>query len=164
MAKLSVAITPDPWGANMRTTLFSIVLISTAFSAVAAFAAPAPDQTLVNLEAKWSKAVAAGDVAAVDAILAPDWTSQGSSGKVETKAKTLADMKSGVDKVASMHNHDVHARVFGDIGVVQGSDDEKSSHMGKDTSGTYTWTDVFQKRGGRWVAVASQNTEVKPEK
>jgi hypothetical protein len=48
--------------------------------------------------------------------------------------------------------------------VVQGSDDEKSTHNGKDTSGTYTWTDVFQKRGGRWMVIASQDTPVKPEK
>jgi hypothetical protein len=44
--------------------------------------------------------------------------------------------------------------------VVQGYDDETSSEKGKDTSGTYSWTDVFQKRNGHWVAVASQTTKV----
>ena len=31
---------------------------------------------------------------------------------------------------------------------------------GKDSSGTYSWTDVFQNRGGHWLAVASQTTKV----
>jgi hypothetical protein len=44
--------------------------------------------------------------------------------------------------------------------VVQGFDDETSSENGKDTSGTYSWTDVFEKRNGHWVAVASQTTKV----
>ena len=37
-------------------------------------------------------------------------------------------------------------RAFGSIAVVQGYDDETSSEKGKDTSGTYSWTDVFQKQ------------------
>jgi len=37
-------------------------------------------------------------------------------------------------------------RFFGDTAVLTGSDEEKSSYKGKDTSGRYTWTDVFVKR------------------
>jgi len=39
-----------------------------------------------------------------------------------------------------------------------GSNEEKSAYKGKDTSGRYTWIDVFVKRNGRWQAVASQST------
>jgi len=46
--------------------------------------------------------------------------------------------------------------------VVTGSDDEKSSYKGKDTSGHYVWTDVFVNRKGHWQAVASQNTLMAP--
>jgi hypothetical protein len=51
-------------------------------------------------------------------------------------------------------------RIFGDVAVVTGSDDEKSSYKGKDTSGHYVWIDVFVKRKGKWQAVASQSTLV----
>ena len=51
-------------------------------------------------------------------------------------------------------------RVFGTMAIVTGSDDEKSSRMGMDTSGHYVWTDVFVNRDGRWQAVASQGTMV----
>ena len=53
-------------------------------------------------------------------------------------------------------------RVFGSIGVVQGSDTEKSSYKGKDTSGKYVWMDVFQKKNGKWQAVRSEVTKVQP--
>jgi len=62
---------------------------------------------------------------------------------------------------ASMTNHDVHVRLMHGIGIVQGMDDEKSTFKGKDTSGTYTWMDVFEMRDGKWQAVASQVTKVK---
>ena len=52
--------------------------------------------------------------------------------------------------------------VFGSIGVVQGSDTEKSSYKGKDTSGKYVWMDVFQKKNGKWQAVRSQVAKVQP--
>jgi hypothetical protein len=43
---------------------------------------------------------------------------------------------------------------------VVGSDTEKSTYHGKDSSGQYSWTDVFVKRNGQWQAVASQSTKV----
>jgi len=45
--------------------------------------------------------------------------------------------------------------------VVQGSDTEKSSMNGKDTSGKWVWMDVFAKRDGKWVAVRSESTKLK---
>jgi len=43
----------------------------------------------------------------------------------------------------------MEVKVLGNIAVVQGSDTEKSSMSGKDTSGKYAWMDVFVKRGGK---------------
>ena len=135
--------------------------VTAGFVALGARAADDPKAELVKLEADWSKASVAKDAAAVGRILAPDWTGQNSSGKIETREKALADMKAGKDVATSMTNHDVRVRIVGDIAIVQGADDEKSSHEGKDTSGTYVWTDIFQKRAGHWVAIASQSTQVK---
>ena len=50
-------------------------------------------------------------------------------------------------------------RVFGTTAIVTGSDTEKSTYKGKDSSGKYVWTDVFVERNGRWQAVASQSTK-----
>ena len=118
---------------------------------------------LVAIEASWSKAIVAKDVATVSKFVAADWAGQGGSGKTKNKDQMLAELKSGPDTSSMMTNHDVHVRIVGDIAIVQGADDEKSMHKGKDVSGTYTWTDIFQKRGGHWLAIASQSTPVKPD-
>jgi len=51
--------------------------------------------------------------------------------------------------------------VLGETGIVHGSWSEKSTLNGKDTSGTYRYTDIFAKRDGRWQCVTSHNTKMK---
>jgi ketosteroid isomerase-like protein len=145
----------------MRIIAYPLVFAFALGIAGAAQAAAMPGQSLVDLEARWSKAFTTHDVAAIGAIMADDWSGQNDAGKRMDKPSFLAMLKSGKLSITRMTNHDVHGRVFGDIGVAQGMDDETSSYDGKDTSGTYSWTDVFQKRDGRWQAIASQTTEVK---
>jgi ketosteroid isomerase-like protein len=119
------------------------------------------EQELMDLETAWSKAIVQHDVATVSSIVADDWMGQNDSGKVEDKMHLLDEMKSGKMSATSMTNHDVHVRIVRDMGIVQGMDDEKSMAKGKDTSGAYTWMDVFEMRDGRWQAIASQVSKVK---
>jgi ketosteroid isomerase-like protein len=151
-------------GRNMQKRLVAAMVVGICAVGFGAFAATDAKDELVGIEASWSKAIVAKDAATIGKIVAPEWTGQNSSGKSETKDKMLADLKAGVDSSTSMTNHDVHVRIIGDVAIVQGSDDEKTMHKGKDVSGTYTWMDIFQKRGGHWVAIASQSTPVTPEK
>jgi ketosteroid isomerase-like protein len=117
------------------------------------------EQALMQMERDWTEAALKKDAATLDKILADDWVGQGPTG-VATKAQTLAELKAGDYKLESQTLGDMKVRVFGDTAVVAGSDDEKSSYKGKDTSGHYTWTDVFVKRHGRWQAAASQGTRI----
>jgi ketosteroid isomerase-like protein len=120
------------------------------------------EQTLKQLEQDWTDAAIKKDSAGLGKILAHDWVSQGTSGET-SREKALAEISSGDNRVESMTLSDLKVRVFGDTAVVTGSDDEKSSHLGKDTSGHYVWTDVFVRRDGRWQATASQGTLVPPK-
>jgi ketosteroid isomerase-like protein len=115
------------------------------------------EQALMQMERDWTAAALNKDAAALDKILADDWVGQNPAG-MATKTEALADLKSGDNKLESETLGDMKVRIFGDTAVVTGSDDEKSSYKGKDTSGHYTWTDVFAKRHGQWRAVASQGT------
>ncbi|MGH6888972.1 MAG: nuclear transport factor 2 family protein [Rhizomicrobium sp.] len=148
----------------MKTVITACAaVLAMTFPAAAAGMAAAPQQ-LVDLETAWSKAMTQRDTAAISTIVADDWIGQNDSGKPENKTAYLAEIKSGDMSAASMTNHDVHVRLLHNVALVQGADDEKSSYNGKDTSGTYTWMDVFEMRGGKWVAVASQVTKVSPRK
>jgi len=114
------------------------------------------EQTLIQMERDWGQALVKADVATMDRILADDWFGQGPPGGSSNKAGALADLKSGTPKYDSVTPGEMKVRVFGDVAVVTGTQDEKSSYKGKDSSGHYVWTDVFVKRQGKWRAVVSQ--------
>jgi ketosteroid isomerase-like protein len=115
------------------------------------------EKDLQQIERDWTQASLKGDATALGKILGDDWVGQGPAGTM-TKAQVLAELKSGDNKTDSITLGDMKVRIYGDTAIVTGSDDEKSSYKGKDTSGHYTWTDVFVKRKGHWQAVSSQGT------
>ena len=144
-----------------RLTLFALAVGLSVAGAAPGFAlakdTAKDEKELLQLERDWTQASVKADATALGKILGDDWVGQGPTGAA-TKAQALADLKSGDSKTESITLGDMKVRFFGDIAVVTGSDEEKSSYKGKDTSGRYTWTDVFVKRKGHWQAVASQST------
>ena len=122
--------------------------------------APSVSQIVKQLEHDWIDAEKAGDADKLGEVLADDWVMLAYDGKKETKQEALADLKSGKDKLESFEFGPMDVKVLGNVAVVQGSDTEKSSSGGKDTSGKYAWMDVFVKREGKWVAVRSQVAKV----
>jgi ketosteroid isomerase-like protein len=123
----------------------------------------ADEKALVQLETEWSAAILAADLATLERILADDFVQVGAFGIAE-KTQVIADLRSGKYKVTSMSPpRDMKVRFFGDVAVVTGAGEEKSTFQGKDTSGTWVWTDVWVKRKGKWQAVASQATPVSPK-
>jgi ketosteroid isomerase-like protein len=143
----------------MIRILAVVVLVAAAATLLMGQTRREVEQSLMQTEREWVEAAQKKDAATLDRILADDWVGQGPTGTA-TKAESLADLKSGDNKLESITLGDMKVRVFGDTAVVTGSDDEKSSYKGTDTSGHYTWTDVFVKRQGRWQAAASQGTRM----
>jgi hypothetical protein len=115
---------------------------------------------LKQMEKDWSDAQKSRDIEKLRTILAEDWQGLGSDGAVSSKKDFLNDVKSGASKLESFEMGPMDVKVMGRIAVVQGSDTEKSSTKGKDTSGKWVWTDVFVDRDGKWVAVRSQSAMV----
>jgi ketosteroid isomerase-like protein len=116
--------------------------------------------TLKQMEHDWTDAQKAGDTTKLDKLIADDWSALGPDGKKMDKKQYLAGFKSGDNKFESIEVGDMDVLVSGNIGIVQGSDTEKSSDKGKDTSGKYVWMDVFEKKSGKWQAVRSEVTKV----
>jgi ketosteroid isomerase-like protein len=113
--------------------------------------------TLQRIEHNWADAFVHKDQAALGRILAPEWRGQYPWGN-EDRAEALAAVVSGTANVESMTLGKMKVRVLGDIAFIMGSDDEKSTYAGKDTSGHFSWTDIYARRNGRWRAIASQLT------
>ena len=115
-------------------------------------------QTLQSMEQAWLDAEKNQDAAAFEKIVAGDWIAITPEGKSQTKAERAAEIKAGHIDSATLG--DMKVRVFGDTAVVTGTDDEVSSEDSKKSSNHYVWTDVFVKRNGKWLAVASQTAQI----
>ncbi len=115
--------------------------------------------TLKATEQAWIDAELHHDTTAFEKLVADDWVAITPEGPTETKAERAAEILKGT--VTSATLGPMNVRVFGDTAVVTGSDVETEIVHGKETIGYYVWTDVFVKRDGKWLAVASQTTKVK---
>jgi ketosteroid isomerase-like protein len=121
---------------------------------------PSPENLIRGYEEALGTAMIHRDVLTLAHLVGEDWTIQSESGVTGTREGFLSDIQTGKLVVKSFRLHDVHIRVFGDVAMVQGFDDEESAYDGKPSQGTYNWMDVWVHRDGRWVSVATQLTRV----
>ena len=147
----------------MKKTLAVVVFVlavSCQAFAQAKPAAPAPnasvEKELIKLENDWNNALVKRDVAALNRVMADDWTYiDPDSGTLVTKAHSLASLKSGEDVITSAVGDEWKVRVYGDAAVVLMRWTVKEQYKGKDVSGQYRGTDTWIKKDGRWQCVAS---------
>lgn len=113
---------------------------------------------LRDLQQRLARAWVDGDRRTIDGILSDDWTVTDPAGAVRGKADVFRDMFGSSQRpIKAMTIDDVKVRVFGDIAVVTG----RTNATGADgTRVVLRFTDVFEKRGERWQAVASQGTAI----
>jgi ketosteroid isomerase-like protein len=131
--------------------------------ATAGFGASA-DAELKTIEQQWIDAYMKSDATFIKNLEAEDYSIIEPDGAVSTKAQ---DVKSTTDKtfvLKSATMSDYKCRMLSDNAAVvtcllkmSGTDD------GKAFSGDYRGTDVFEKKDGKWMAVASQLTKVSKE-
>jgi ketosteroid isomerase-like protein len=119
----------------------------------------AVSQTLQGIERAWLEAEKNHDAAAFEKFVADDWVAITPDGKSQTKTERAAEIKAAQTVDATMGKMKV--RVFGDAAIVTGSDDETTIENGKKSTDHYVWTDVFVKRNGKWLAVASHTALIK---
>ncbi|HEX8450371.1 MAG TPA: nuclear transport factor 2 family protein [Allosphingosinicella sp.] len=116
---------------------------------------------LIALEREYARALVDRDRAFLMRFYAPDWRGGNWMG-FWSKATMLKSVLNARYVVKSMKVRDLKVRLMGDVAVVQGVDEEVTSVDGRDTSGKWAFTDVFARRNGAWVAVASHTSEIKP--
>ena len=145
----------------MKTTLLTLVMAVSLVSA--AFGAGA-DAELKAVEQQWIDAYMKSDPAFIKNLEADDYSIIESDGTVTTKSQ---DVKAVTDKTFVLKSatlSDVKVRMMGDsYAVVTSMLKMSGSDDGKAFSGDYRGTDVFEKKDGKWMAVASQLTKVGKE-
>jgi uncharacterized protein (TIGR02246 family) len=142
---------------SIITLFMAVSLASASFGGLA-------DADLKSIEQQWIDAYMKGDATFIKNLEADDYSIIESDGTVTTKSQ---DVKAVTDKTFVLKSatlSDVKVRMMGDsYAVVTSMLKMSGSDDGKAFSGDYRGTDVFEKKDGKWMAVASQLTKVGKE-
>jgi ketosteroid isomerase-like protein len=117
---------------------------------------------LLYMEMEWSDADQRGDVAWFERNFAEDYYGVDSrTGKLNTKADDVADIKNRKDVIESAVASEMQTRVDGNTGVVTGvytlrGRDDKGQPMNR----RIRFTDIYVKNAGRWQVIGSQGTPI----
>ena len=146
----------------MKTSLLTLVIA--AGLATVGFGAGA-EAELKTLSQQWLDAYQKSDPAFLKNTLADDYVVVEPDGSLGTKAD---DVKSVTDKtfvLKSSSMSDFKCRMLGDnAAVVTAMLKLSGTSEGREFSGDYRAIDVFEKKDGKWMGVASQITKVEKEK
>jgi ketosteroid isomerase-like protein len=130
----------------------------------AAALAADPGKELEDLERKLVAAIASGDLATYDQIVADDYVAFQASGTESTKAEVLASYRSGSLHYTGLEIFDVRARVFGDTAVVSAKTKGMRREGDHDVPNRVRYIRVYAKRDGRWRAVTQMSALLPEEK
>ena len=128
-------------------------------------AAPASkaEQEVVKASQEIIEAFGRTDIATLDRLLADDFTTIDSFGR-GTKAQLMDAWKSGNLKYTSASDKNQETRVYGDAAVASGVFTLKGRNPNGDFTINAWYTAVWVKQKGRWRLVASQLTDIPPQK
>ena len=113
------------------------------------------------IEQRIAKAWVDHDRAAIDAILAPEWSVTDANGQMLTKQQVMQESFGSTDRrIDRMVIDEVNVRLYGDVAVATGRTEATGSYRGTSASVVLRFTDAFVRRNGRWQAVASHGSTV----
>jgi len=146
---------------NTAVLRIALLLSMLPIAASAVARPPSPEAQLMQLEQDYAKALMRKDRAFLMRYYAPDWRGGNWLG-FWTKSTMLKAVLESRYVIRSMTLRDMSVKIVGPVAIVQGIDDEVTMVDGKNASGKWSFTDVFARRGGRWVAIASHTSKVGP--
>jgi len=138
------------WGCEIGCALISLAFLSCHHNQHPESAEQLKQQ-LLALENRWLQVE--NDPVAVDPILAPDFLHV-VPGAIATKDQHLQFLREhpATNPRAEKRFEDLHVRIYGEAGVVNGVVVKTTDHGERKT----LFTDVFALRDGRWRAVSAQ--------
>jgi ketosteroid isomerase-like protein len=119
-----------------------------------AVGADADRDALLALNAEYIRCVREADAAAFDRFLAPDFVCTQSDG---TRMEREAFLRHAAQppKISALEAEGVDVRLMGDFAIVLG---QTSFRRPDGTTGRGCYTDVYAKRGERWLAIGAHVT------
>jgi ketosteroid isomerase-like protein len=110
--------------------------------------------TLMELNRDYIQSVQHGDVRRFDEILADDFLCSNPDGSLVDRKAFLEQTAKPVT-IANLEAHDVNVRLLGDFAIIHA----RTTYRRPDgQAGAGRYTDVWARRGGRWLAVSAHVT------
>lgn len=135
-----------------------LVLFTALAMASPVAAQPSDEAALRRLNDVWLGAYAAKDGDALEKLLGDDFVFvRASSGERLGKAKIVSDVRAGTFNIERCNWRDVVVTVFQRSALVTGIN--RCTTKGGDARSN-RYFDVYEKRDGRWYAVAAQNVAI----
>lgn len=150
------------WSVLLAHLIASVLLFPQRLPSQSRDAAALAD-TILQLDRAWGQAYVHGDSLFVQRMLAPDWVGWFDDHEASRESE-LSDFRTGSNRLLEDVVDRANVRFFGNTAVVQA----RERNRVPDASGSH-WesrhiTDVFVRRGTRWVVVASHDSRIPDEK
>ncbi len=124
----------------------------------------AADETIESqirgLAEAWTRAVVTHDAAALDRLLAIDFTftSSTSTGALMTKSQYIAFVLN-ILEVVSFRFNDVRVRLYGDVALMTSRYTQAGRVLGEEWEAEFLLSDVWVRADGVWHAVARHSSQ-----
>lgn len=114
-----------------------------------------------RLEEAWRKAMVSADSAALEPLLAEDYTAITPNGAIQTKEQTLKILSSGLLHVDSLIFSDRKVRIYGSTAVVTSSAELTGNKAEQALTGRYRYTRVYVRNAaGQWKIVSFEASRI----
>jgi ketosteroid isomerase-like protein len=121
---------------------------------------PAADNELVALEKEWQAAYQRKDATWISAALAEDYMVTYGDGSVGDKASELRALRDGEETISASASDQFRIVSRGPFAIVNYRLRVQGTRKGKPLDAQFRFTDVFERRSGRWICIASHNTHI----
>jgi len=112
---------------------------------------------ILAIERRWSSALVARDIDALEEILADDFVMLWIDGRQIRKADVLAGTAARKARVNPFTTEDVEIRVYGNAAVVTGRASLTICLDGRSETNEFSYTDVYVRSPSGWRAVSAQS-------
>ena len=117
-------------------------------------AARSDHDALLELNRDYIRSVQTSDVRRFDEILADDFMCSNPDGSLVDR-KAFLDQTARPVSISNLETHDVNVRLMGDVAIIHARTSYRRPDGG---AGAGRYTDVWARRGGRWLAVSAHVT------
>ena len=147
----------------VRLTLYALFAVVWAAPAAASQRTPpveSDQEILIRLERGWNDAFYKRDVKFIESILADEFVATYDDGSRGDKARELALAAGFNQQVESAVQEDFVVKVYRDAAVVWFTLEIVGMRQGQRVPLTFSYTDVWVFRDGRWLCVSTHSTRI----